>query len=245
MDIRLLAIKCDDIMNPIRLIRKIITHPGNARQPIRALWRAVWVQLAMRWGLQEVIYNWVPSVQLLLRRGYHSLIAQVYFGYSEYAEMQFLMDTLRPGDLFLDAGANMGAYSLLAAGICQSKVIAVEPLPENVRVLNDQIALNNLQAKISVLPVGLSDREGQLHFHSESSQNTFVVEENHPEFHMAKVIPVRRAEDVLTSCPRFIKIDVEGHETKILKGLGKYLHDPLLQYIQCEMVHPEHNEEII
>lgn len=232
-------------MNPITLLHKILTHPGNARQPLKALWRAGQVQRGMRRGRREVRYNWVFPVRLVLRRGYHSLIAQAYFGLSEYTEMQFLIDTLQPDDLYLDAGANMGAYSLLAAGVCKGKVIAVEPLPENVRVLNEEIAFNNLQGKITVLTIGLSDREGQLHFLSESPQNTFVVEKDHPEFHKATVIPVRRADEILTSCPRFIKIDVEGHEVQILRGLGKYLYDPRLEYIQCEMVHPEQNEEII
>lgn len=232
-------------MNLITLLRKIRTHPGNAGQPLQSLWRAVQVQLGMRRGRREVRHNWVLPVRLVLRRGYHSLIAQAYFGLSEYAEMQFLIDTLQPDDLYLDAGANMGAYSLLAAGVCKAKVIAVEPLPENVRVLNEQIAFNNLQEKIRVLPIGLSDREGQLHFLSESPQNTFVVEKDHPEFHKTTVIPVRRAEDILTSCPRFIKIDVEGHEAQILRGLGKYLYNHQLQYIQCEMVHPEQNGKII
>lgn len=231
-------------MKLITLLRKILIHPGNARRRLQALWRAGRVQLGMRRGRREVHYNWAPPVRLVLRRGYHSLIAQAYFGYSEYAEMQFLMDALEPDDLFLDVGANMGAYALLAAGVCKAKVIAVEPLPENVRVLNEQIAFNNLQAKITVLPIGLSDREGQLHFLSESSQNTFVIEEDHPEAHKASIIPVRQAEDILSSCPRFIKIDVEGHEAKILKGLGKHLYDPRLEYIQCEMVHPEQNKEI-
>lgn len=232
-------------MNPIHLLHKILTHPTNTTHPIHALYQAITLQLSLRLNKKPYTFNWINPVRLSLRRGYHSLIAQAYFGLSEYAEMQFLIDTLQPDDVYLDIGANMGAYSLLAAGVCKAKVIAAEPLPENVTVLNEQIAFNNLQENITVLPIGLSDREGQLHFLSESSQNTFVVEEDHQEVHKASIIPVRRAEDILTSCPRFIKIDVEGHEAQILEGLGRYLYDPHLRYIQCEMVHPEHNEEII
>lgn len=55
---------------------------------------------------------------------------------------------------------------------------------------------------------------------------------------------MKRLDAILQDSPRAIKIDVEGHELFVLKGLGDYIKDTQLQFIICEMVHPEYFEPI-
>lgn len=201
-------------------------------------WEAIKNLLQMHWYISILgrawIFNWKQPLKLRIHKGYHNLTAQVYFGLSEYPEMSFLLKHLKQGDYFVDVGANMGAYTLLAAGVCQAKVLSIEPWPANVDVLLEQIELNSLSTKVEILQAGASDQNGELLFQSDSSQNTFVVEAKHAEATSAISVPVYRLDSILKQCPQFIKIDVEGHELQVLIGLGEYLDDPVLGVIQCE-----------
>jgi FkbM family methyltransferase len=79
------------------------------------------------------------------------------------AEVAFLRRWLRPGDTFLDAGANVGFYSLTAARIVGPSgcVLSVEAAPETAARLRRNIALNGF-TNIRVVQLGLSDREETL-----------------------------------------------------------------------------------
>ena len=62
-------------------------------------------------------------------------------------ETSYLMQVLKPGMLFLDIGANIGYFTLLAASAVgpEGRVIAVEPEPKNYRVLTKNLALNGIK----------------------------------------------------------------------------------------------------
>ena len=233
------------ILGSIRkIILKVWRHPANSQNRVGALFRAIVLQIRLRVGQKAVVYPWVGGLRLSLKRGYHSLTAQVYFQYSEYNEMHFLLDHLKKGDLFVDVGANMGAYSLLAAGVKEARVIALEPLPDNVEVLHEQLMLNGLTEKVQVLPIAAGEQPDTLQLVTKSSQNTFIIKSDDWRSQNSLSVEVRRLDAILPDCPRIIKIDVEGHELFVLKGLGHFIQDPHLQYIICEMVHPAFFEPI-
>ena len=57
----------------------------------------------------------------------------IYFSaFPDFYEMGFMKDYLRPGDNFIDGGANIGLYTILAASLVgnNGKVVAFEPSPE-------------------------------------------------------------------------------------------------------------------
>src|SRR5688500_8702904 len=81
--------------------------------------------------------------------------------------MALVMHALRPGDLFVDVGANIGSYSILAAGVCGSHVIAVEPVPQTFRNLQDNVRLNDLQDFIATKNVALGASAGTVRFSSD------------------------------------------------------------------------------
>lgn len=145
---------------------KVWHHPANRHNKVQAICRAISWQIRLRISRKPVIYRWVEPVKLALKRGYHSLTAQVYFQYSEYSEMHFLLDHLKEDDLFVDVGANMGAYSLLVAGVTKASVIALEPLPDNFIVLQEQLKLNDLENRVKVLPVAVGEADDTLHIFS-------------------------------------------------------------------------------
>jgi len=77
----------------------------------------------------------------------------------EWRERRLLLSHLKKGDVFLDAGANIGFYTLLAAGTVgpTGSVLAVEAEPGNAQRLQRNIDLNKL-SQVQVLNVGLSDK---------------------------------------------------------------------------------------
>ena len=63
------------------VLSKVWHHPANSQNKLKAVYRAVVMQIRLRISQQAVIYHWVKPIRLALRRGYHSLTAQVYFQY--------------------------------------------------------------------------------------------------------------------------------------------------------------------
>lgn len=133
--------------------------------------------------------------------------------------------------VFLDIGANIGAYSLIVGGDeAVNEVIAFEPVPTIADELIKNTELNNLSKKIIVRRVVLSDFYGDTDFivRSKYAGDGGVV-----ETHLFKDLPFDRIEKFKrstldTEAPLeerniVAKIDVEGHELKVLMGARKLL----------------------
>ena len=102
--------------------------------------RAAGFARLFRWQVEsrlrrEVIVPWVGGVRLAARRGMTGATGNIYAGLHEFADMAFTLHFLRPDDLFLDVGANIGSYTLLASGVCKARTIAFEPDPETMALL--------------------------------------------------------------------------------------------------------------
>jgi len=71
-------------------------------------------------------------------------------------------NTRADGEIVVDCGANVGIYSVFVAHALKgiSKVIAVEPFPENVEYLYENIRLNGLESRVTVVQAAVSRREG-------------------------------------------------------------------------------------
>lgn len=135
--------------------------------------------------------------------------------------LEMLADLLRPGDLIVDAGANIGTHSIFWAGICRARVIAFEPVPGNAAILRRNVALNGLGDSIRVEEVGLGAAPGTARSVSGAEHNrgmtTLVLDEG-------GTIKVSRLDDFRFESPvRLLKIDVEGMERQVLEGAVKTL----------------------
>jgi FkbM family methyltransferase len=125
--------------------------------------------------------------------------------------MAFTLHFLRPGDLFVDVGANIGSYTILA-GATGADVMAFEP-GERFADLKRNIEVN---AGISVdcreTAVGAS--AGQLSFTVglDTINRAAATGEN------SRSVPVVRLDDVVERAPMLIKVDVEGYEAAVLAG---------------------------
>jgi FkbM family methyltransferase len=136
---------------------------------------------------------------------------------------------LRAGDCFLDIGANMGVYSLYAAGIVGSRgaVHAFEPQRGLATALERSARLNHFE-QLHVHAVALSDRTGEMPLYVPDGE--MQAASLSPDERLAAsvgLVPLRGCAEYLEGLAlgavRLIKLDVEGHEEQVLRGGLRFL----------------------
>lgn len=148
------------------------------------------------------------------------------FGVWEPHMTRWLQRRLKPGDVFVDIGANIGYYSVLASRLVggSGKVVAVEASPTFLGLLQRHARRNGC-ANIRTVNAAVSDREELLTFILASSRNmgaNSVVPYDGPAestFEIAaRPLPDLLTEDEIARA-RVIKVDVEGAEGGVVRGL--------------------------
>lgn len=132
-------------------------------------------------------------------------------------------------DFFIDVGANIGIYSLLAAKTdLFASIVAFEPDRRNYAQLRANILLNGFHDKISTYEKGLSDQNASIKFYQNigSSTGTSRIASTAPQATKldkfeSTTISVVRLDDVLQEGGKtiFFKIDIEGHESASIDGM--------------------------
>jgi FkbM family methyltransferase len=212
-------------MNILPLVSFVWNHPLNAGSRVAALGRLARWQVASRLLSGPIALPFVDGTFLLTTKGMTGATGNWYCGLHEVRDMGFVLHLLRPGDHFLDVGANVGSYTVLAAGAVGASVTCVEPIPAAFARLQRNIALNGLSTAVSAWQGGLSDVPGTLRFTEDMDTVNHVVAEG--EGTHAIEVPVRTLDDLVgTNVPLLIKIDVEGHELAVLLGGRETLRHP-------------------
>ncbi|HEY8928343.1 MAG TPA: FkbM family methyltransferase [Mucilaginibacter sp.] len=181
------------------------------------------------------VKNFVSGTKFYARKGAYGLTANIYCGLHEFGEMAFLLHFLRPDDLFFDVGANAGSYTLLAAGACRAKTIAFEPVNETFGYLTKNIRLNGLQNITQLINAAAGEKQGTVTFTSDEDITNHAIpggEDNHNHI-IVNVVPVDSF--IADAVPCLIKIDVEGFETEVLKGMENTLGSDSLKAIIIEL----------
>jgi FkbM family methyltransferase len=142
-------------------------------------------------------------------------------GTAEPAMQRFLAERVRPGDVVLDLGANVGFFTLTAAALTGAggHVIAYEPLPRNVAALRANIAVNRL-SYVEVVEAAVSDRDGEAILNiNESDQEASLVHAATKRRVIVRTVTVDAEMRRLGLTPDLIKIDVEGAEEDAVRGM--------------------------
>jgi FkbM family methyltransferase len=174
-------------------------------------------------------------------------------GRPEEEPVERIVKDLPAGGTFVDAGAHIGRYSLMAADRVgpTGRVIAVEPSLETWALLNEQASLNGIDGIVAVqVALGATDGSAQLFGGGDPATNSL-----HPEWlgrlEGRDLSPKRRGQTVrllsLTSLLEetkvrqvdLLKIDVEGAELDVLRGAESPLRRGQIRQLVCEVHEPQ------
>lgn len=214
----------------------IFSHPLGKKHPLKSLLRFMVWQIQTKLTPSKLIVKpFVGSVKFYAKKGLTGITGNIYTGLHEFGDMGFLLHFLRPQDMFFDVGANVGSYTLLASGACNAKSIAIEPVKTTFNILQQNIILNNLQNSVQLLNNGAGATEGALAFSSTEDTTNHVLTDDELTNSTA-IIQVITIDSLLTKdAPALIKIDVEGYETEVLKGMAETLKTSSLKAIIIEL----------
>ncbi|MGQ0590671.1 MAG: FkbM family methyltransferase [Sphingosinicella sp.] len=217
------------------MLRYLLAHPLAGRRPLTALARlAAWqVRSRLRAGPHQV--RWISGTTLVVHRGMWGATGNLYLGLHEFGDMAFVLHMLREDDLFVDVGANVGTYTVLAAGVRGARCHAFEPDPLTAAHLAANLASNGIEDKVAVHVMALGHANGEIGFTIGLDTVNRVASAGEPQ----RLVPVRRLDDVLVDqVPVLIKIDVEGHEDSVFAGAEATLADSRLLAIETESAGP-------
>ena len=221
-----------------QIFHHINHHPLAGRHKLKAYYRFISWQLMQSIYPHETVYPFAGDTKLVVKKGLTGATGNIYTGLHEFSDMGFLLHFLRKEDLFFDIGANVGSYAILAGGCIGTRTLAFEPVPSTFEWLQKNIMVNELNSIVKAYNIGISSNEGFLHFTKlhDTVNHVVTASENKKSEEIIEV-PVKSFDAIALreGIPNLVKIDVEGFETEVLKGMMRSLQSTGLRAIIIEL----------
>ncbi|WP_245329013.1 FkbM family methyltransferase [Bradyrhizobium centrolobii] len=208
-----------------QMLNRVREEPDKARF---LLSRALWVTGLCRFitfgfpaGYRMRFYPSSMSAGLWRRRSLRS------------EDADFVGAYLRPGETFVDVGANVGQLSLAAAmSVTRSgRVIAIEAHPRTCKYLQGNVRLNDLTIEIHNTAIGST--HGELFFTDFRSDDMNFASATPLPGSATLRVPVHTLDSVVGDRPvDLLKVDVEGFEVDLLKGAARTIANCRCLYIE-------------
>jgi FkbM family methyltransferase len=221
---RLVLVKM--VAGPASVVKFVWTHPANEGERTKALIRAVRFQLSGRLFRRRT----------LARLGTHSKVwaelhrtgasKVVYANPPDHPEMLVWRQALRPGDLFVDVGSNIGSYAIWAADL-GAEVIALEPAADTFSLLMENFGINNYTIKAIRAVAGAM--EGTVRFTCGRDTVNRIDPNGTVEMPMVTIDSIINGRTVSG-----MKVDVEGFEFEVLRGCERALSEHRIGLLQLE-----------
>lgn len=146
-----------------------------------------------------------------------------WLGFNELGNRRAFRHMVRPGAVVFDVGANVGSYTLLASALVgpEGRVVSFEPVPENLRYLEEHIRLNRL-TNVDVRRVAVGARSGEARFRKHGDRLQGRVDEQGGDPVSMVALDDLLRQDAIPR-PDVMKIDVEGGELDVLRGAFELL----------------------
>lgn len=144
------------------------------------------------------------------------------FGIRERASTRMMQKILSEDQVVVDIGANLGYYVLMEAKVGAS-VYAIEPVPDNFEKLNENIELNEYK-NVTTYQMAIGDKNATARMAlSEKSNLHVITTDDDANTISVKVVTL---DDFLKDkkIPDIVRMDVEGYEYEIIKGMPKTLN---------------------
>jgi FkbM family methyltransferase len=196
------------------LVRLGLGH-GDVKKLLQKLWFSHREMLPVDIVYEELklrLYPWDNVVESKILFG---------SGLRDRREVQLLKHHLRPDSVFLDIGANIGYYALIAAHCGAIRIIAVEPNPTAYERLTFNIDANAFEDRITALPLALGDEDGRtvtLAVAAKDMGGSKIADSDDgreqvevPMMRLSSLLAEQRIDRIDA-----LKIDVEGMEDSVL-----------------------------
>lgn len=211
--------------------RFFAAHPVTRDAPALAWARWLFWQIRSRIG-REVVVEWIEGQRLAVRRGMTGATGNIYTGLHEFDGMMLPLHFLRTGDLFLDVGANIGSFTVLASGVAGATTWAFEPDPDTASALLRNVELNGLADRVTIHQMALGDYDGTISF--TSGQDTTNQVATSEDANVQTVLHRRLDALIGSHAPIMMKVDVEGHEDAFILGAAQTVKRESLKVIELE-----------
>lgn len=215
-------------------LRPLGVYPGwrfniewDSPDPRVQLRRRIWERFAQLGRPMPLVVPWHRDTFLELTLSNDTSQQIFVAGCNEPNELTWLAEVLRPGMTFVDAGANEGLFTTLAARCvgATGRVVACEPSSREFARLTRNLQLNSL-TNVDALQVALADDEGEASLHIAQNRHAGLNSLGTPCYATAvqgtETVRLRTLEAVCRELAiervDVMKIDVEGAEAALLRG---------------------------
>jgi FkbM family methyltransferase len=170
------------------------------------------------------------------------------------AALNELQDKIDKGVTVLDIGANIGYYVLEEASVLgdQATIIAFEPDPSNRELLKKNIELNGYISQVDISSKAVDEDSGERTFCRSTHSNWNRLEQDNESRNVDEFVErfsvkttsvdeFLEGEDISSEAVNSIRMDLEGHEIKVLQGMEDVLsaNEPLVLFVEF---HPNFGE---
>jgi FkbM family methyltransferase len=224
-------------MNPIvkvvTALQFVANHPINRNRKFRAVAEYGFVQVAARMVPGDVCLEFPNRTRLMVSPHMKGAAHFITPRLCEFDDMSFVMHFLRPGELFADVGANVGAFTVLAAGVAGARAVSFEPSLETFEMLSRNVRLNNLADRVRPVNAVVGRTVGNVQFSAGLGTENHVAAAAEKE--NSVTVPMTTLDHELAANPAtLLKVDVEGFETEVFGGAENTLKNGALQAIVVE-----------
>jgi FkbM family methyltransferase len=198
------------------------------------------------WSLSSRPLRWRPITILEgpakgLRINLHGAAVAFATGAAERPVQDALVREIRPGATVFDIGANVGFVTLVAARLVgpNGRVVAFEPVPENVESIKENLALNEVDwVELRETAIGREGGSARM-IVSDVSAFSRLETISVPDAERERIdVSITSIDELVGSgsvpAPDLVKIDVEGAELEVIEGMRRTIaeHHPV---ILCEI----------
>lgn len=230
-------------------------------EPAKAPLRRLGVKSALSDAYRGILSPFFPTEQRITTHGLTMRFkiedVEEYFVFQKYPEKDEsfpvhgdILNHLEPDDVFWDVGANIGIYSCLAAAKLQSgRVVSVEPNPNNIQRIVENLQLNGLSADVHECALMADTDEGVLQIYEDADAGAFGFLSKDGSSVQSESLTVDPTESINVEtttgdalvedgipAPNVLKIDVEGAELEVLKGMERTITQEGVRVIYIDVI---------
>jgi len=201
----------------------IINHPLNREKKIKSIVNFIKWQIYIRLNPYPVICSFGEHSKLIVRKGMTGATGNLYCGLHEFEDMSFVLHFLTDSDLFVDIGANVGSYTILAGSEKNSQTISIEPIPDTFELLYQNVLINNIHENVKCFNIGLGANDGILKFTKSLDTTNHVASLSEND---TVDVKIKKFDDFIKLDKiTLVKMDVEGFETEVINGMCSALQN--------------------